>query len=234
VRDTETVARYEESSELRLAVRDDGTFLVWHDSVRKAEALRGARPASAPLWPEDTLRYFVRLSRWGEFLTIEPDCDPAVPACHDAVPSALPQELRHVVPRLPVWWPPKGHEWEDTLAFDDLPRPRGWRGSVVTVYRAPRDTVAGGRAYWIVTWRSVRRSSHEADGGAMIAEAPVGESGVVYVDKGLLIPAYAEWRGSVPPRPELRAAGAARTVFRGRAVLMGSRFDSLPFAEEAR
>lgn len=145
-RDTELVARYDEAKQLQFLVRDD-RFLVWHDSLRKVSALRGAPPVEQPPWVEDTLHYYVRLGRLGEISGSEPGCDPALPACREALPSALPIELRHIVPRLPVWWPPKGYEWEDTLAFDDVPRERGARGSVITYYRASRDTVLGGRDY---------------------------------------------------------------------------------------
>ena len=205
---------YAKGSVLRFEVRND-RYLVWHDSLFTQ---------GAPPWPADTLRYFVRLSRWGEFLEIEPACDPALRACHEALPSALPRELRHIVPRLPVWWPPKGHEWEDTLAFDDLPRPRGVRGSVRTIYRAARDTAFGGTACWIVTWHSVWSAVREAAGGAIVADRPMEESGTVFVDKGLLIPVYAEWRG----------AGAIGQEIRGRAILVGSAFDSVRAMEGVR
>ena len=231
---TETLARDEESKELRFAVRYDGSFAVWRDSVRRTEARRGAAPSEASPGPEDTLHYFVRLSRWGEFLSIEPGCDPALAACREALPSALPRELRHLIPRLPVWWPPKGSQWEDTLAFDDLPRPRGVRGTAATVYRAARDTVVGERAYWIVTWHSVGRAARSGAGGAMVAEPVVEENGRVYVDKQLLIPALAEWWRAAPPPPELRTLGATRTAIRGRAVLVGSGLVALPFTEEVR
>jgi hypothetical protein len=232
-RDTQTIAEHEESGELRFAVRDD-RFVVWHDSMRRTGMLHGGRPSIEPLRTEDTLRYFLRLSRWGEFLEIEPGCDPAATACHEALPSALPLELRHFIPRLPVWWPPKGHEWEDTLAFDDLPRPRGSRGSVTAVYRAARDTTMKGRAYWIVTWHSVLRTVRSAAGGVIIAAPSTEESGTVYVDKGRLVPAFAEWRGTAPPPPELRSLGATRMEVRGRVVLVAGGFDVTRFTEEAR
>ena len=232
-RDTQTVAEHEESGELRFAVRDD-RFVVWHDSVRKTGMLHGGQRSIEPLRPEDTLRYYVRLSRRGEFQEIEPGCDPAVTACHEALPSVLPLELRHLIPRLPVWWPPKGREWEDTLAFDDLPRLRGSRGSVTTAYRAARDTTLNGRAYWIVSWHSVLRAVRSAAGGAIIADPSIEESGAVYVDKERLVPAFAEWRGTMPPPPELRSLGATRTEVRGRAVLVASMLDATRFTEEAR
>lgn len=232
-RDTEMVALYQEAKELQFAVRDD-RFLVWHDSLKKVNTVQGAPPSNAPLWPEDTLQYYVRLGRLGEFLGSEPGCDPAVAACHEALPSALPMELRHIIPRLPVWWPPKGYEWEDTLAFDDLPRARGSRGSVITYYRASRDTVLGGRAYWIVTWHAIRRAYRNAANGSIIADPPIEESGAVYVDKQLLVPVYAGWLGAVAAPPELRALGVTGTGFQGRAFLVGSALDSLQASQEAR
>jgi hypothetical protein len=234
VKDTVTVARRQETKELRFVVRYDGTFAVWRDSVRATETRPGAAPSEVAPWPEDTLHYFVRLSRWGEFLSIEPSCDPAVTACREAPPSALPVELRHLIPRLPVWWPPKGAQWEDTLAFDDLPRPRGARGTWAAVCRAARDTAVGEKAYWIVTWHAVRRAVRGGPGGAIVAEPALEENGRVFVDKQLLIPALAEWWGTTPPPPDLRTLGATRTAIRGRAVLVGSGLDALPFAEEVR
>ncbi len=232
-RDTQMVARYDEIKQLRFVVRDD-RYLVWHDSVKKMNTVPGAPPSSGTMLPEDTLQYYVRLGRLGEVLEAEPGCDPAVPACHDALPSTLPIELRHIIPRLPVWWPPKGYEWEDTLTFDDLPRPHGSRGSLITYYRASRDTVLAGRGYWIVTWHSVRRAFRNAPTGQIIAETPIEENGAVYVDKQLLLPAYAGWFGGVAAPPELRAIGVTGTGFRGRAFLVGSAFDSLRTAGEAR
>jgi hypothetical protein len=225
-RDTEPVARYDEEKQLRFAARND-LYLVWNDSVTKLTSMPGSPPAPAPLWPEDTLQYYVKLGRLGDIDSSEPGCDPAVPACKAALPSALPLELRHIIPRLPVWWPPKGYEWVDTLAFDDLPRVRGSRGSLVTYYRAARDTVLAGRAYWIVTWSSVKRAYGDASSGVVTAEPPVEENGAAYVDKQRLLPAYAAWFGALAAPPQLRAVGVTGTGFRGRAFLIGSAFDSL-------
>ncbi len=223
--ETLMVARYEETKELRFAVRND-RYVVWNDSVSKEARLRGEAPRPAQVWPEDTLRYFVRLSRLGEILESEPSCDPAVPECGAALPSALPLELRRIIPRLPVWWPPKGHQWVDTLWFDDLPRARGSRGTVITDYRAARDTQIGGRGYWVVTWTSVRRAFGRGPSGGG-AEPPVEEHGTVYVDKERLVPAYAGWLGALAAPPALRALGVTGTGFRGRAYLAGSVFDTL-------
>ena len=227
-RDTEWVARYERSKQVRFLVRGDGAFSVSQDSVRLTDLLRGGRPASPLPLSDDTTRYFVRLSRWGEFLSVEPACDPSMRECRDALPSALLMDLRRIIPRLPVWWPPRGRSWEDTLRIDDSPRPRGLRGTLVTEYRVPWDTVVGGEAYWVVASHSAWRSTGTAAAGV------VEENAVVYVDKLRLVPAFAEWSAGLPPPAELMGRGATRTVTRGRAVLVGSPFDSPSFAEEAR
>ena len=227
-RDGAAVSRSERSATLHFAVRIDGSFTAWHDSVRIVVAAGEKPPVAEPPSVEDTLHYRMRLSRWGEFLSIEPECDPALAACHAALPSALPRELRHLIPRLPVWWPPKGYAWADTLSFDDLPRAGGLRGSTVTVYRAARDTTVRGTGYWIVTWRSERRTAHAAAAGAIVADPAEEESGTVLVDKGRMIPAYAEWSGrTVPPPPGTRSAGVPWTEKHARAALVGGAFDSL-------
>jgi len=217
---------------VRFTVGYDGAYAVAEDSVRLADGVRGKAPSARAPLPEDTLRYFVRLSRWGEFLSEEPACDPAVIECRDARPSSLLMRLRRIIPKLPVWWPPRGHPWEDTLGIDDSPRPRGRRGALVTEYRAARDTVAGGRAYWIVTSRSVWRS---ADAESITGATPgvAEETAVVYVDKQRLMPALALWRGTQPALGAM-SRGATRTDISGRAVLVGSVFDSPPFTREAR
>jgi hypothetical protein len=225
VRDTEVVSRYVETKTLRFVVRDD-RYLVWNDSVSKIHLMPGTGPQGGRIYAEDTLRFFVRLTRLGEFDDVEPGCDPAIAACHDALPSALPLELRLVIPRLPVWWPPKGHDWVDTLRFDDLPRPDGARGSVVTAYRDLRDTVVEGRSYWRVTWKSVRRAARPVN-GAMVDDPAVEERGDVLVDKERLVPVAAGWYGALAAPPALRALGVTATAFRGRAWLAGTVFDSL-------
>lgn len=223
VRDTQTVSSLAGAWTLRFRVRYDGPYAVWRDSVSKTEA----RSAS------DTMHYIVQLSRWGELLAVVPDCDPALPPCRDVQPSALQFELREMIPRLPVWWPPRGHAWEDTLRFDDSPRRGGERGSVASVYRAMGDTVAGGSTFWVIVWRSVRRAVDRGPGDSA-APAPVAETGTVYVDKRLLVPAFAEWRATVAPSPAMQLLGATRTEIRGRAVLLGSPFARVPFTQEAR
>lgn len=230
MRDTQTVASFVDMKTLKFRVRYDGSYSVWHDSMTVIDSQSASPPVHLGPQPEDTLHYIVQLSRWGEFLAVVPACDPALPRCHDVAPSALQFELRDLIPQLPVWWPPRGHAWEDTLWFDDSPRRWGERGSVASVYGAMRDTVAGGGAYWVVAWRSVRRAF---DWGPRdtVAVAPVAETGTVYVDKRLLVPAFAEWRSTLPARG---VPGATRIEVRGRAVLAGSVFDSRALTQEGR
>ena len=223
VRDTEVLARYDETKLLRLVVRDD-RYLVWNDSLSKINWSPGAAPQAGRAYPEDTLRYYMRLTRRGEFTDVEPGCDPAMAECRDALPSALPLELRRVIPRLPVWWPPRGHEWVDTLRFDDLPRPDGARGALITTYRDLPDTVLAGRSYWLVGWKS-RKLASRPSGGEMVADATVEEYGDVLVDKLSLIPVFAGWYGALAAPPALRAVGVTATAFRGRAWLVGSALD---------
>jgi hypothetical protein len=224
-RDTEVLARFEEEKLLQFTVRDDH-YLVWHDSITKRLTMPGAEPTGGRLYAEDTLRYYLRLTRLGAFEHVEAACDPTVPECANAYPSDLPLELRHVVPRLPVWWPPKGHEWVDTLKFDDLPRPGAARGRVVTTYRDLRDTVIAGHACWVVSWHA-RRESERPVGAAMVADPPTEERGDMFVDKRLLIPVFAGWYGAAAAPPALRAAGATANAHQGRAWLIGGVFDSL-------
>lgn len=226
VRDTTVVVRYEEAKLLRFAIRYE-RFVVWHDSISRTTTAPGAAPTDVRLNPEDTLRYFVGLSRLGAFLNLQPACDPTVPACGDAFPSALPLELRHLIPKLPVWWPPKGHEWVDTLRFDDLPRPGAARGEVVTTYRDLRDTVVAGHPCWMVSWRSRTEAARPGAGGAMVPDPPTVEQGDVLVDKQTLMPLFAGWYGAAAAPPALRAAGVTASAHQGRAWLVGSVYDSL-------
>ena len=204
------------SGVLRLRVRNV-RYLVWNDSVIETRSVGGAVPAAAPLGPEDTVRHFLKLTRFGALDDIQPDCDPSVAACGNVLPSALPRRLRHLIPPLPVWWPPRGYGWVDTLRFDDRPRPGGTAGSVVTTYRAIRDTAVAGRPCWRVAWRSVTVTR----GLAGPVPAPMIETGVVLVDEGALVPALAWWRGS------RAAAGGGTTSWGGSARLLGSAFDSV-------
>ncbi len=224
VRDTQLVSRYDETKLLRFVVRDD-RYLVWNDSISKVQLMPGSGSQRGRLYTEDTLHSYVRLTRLGEFNDVEPACDPSLPACHDALPSALPLELRRVIPRLPVWWPPKGHEWVDTLPFDDLPRPDAARGVLITTYRDLRDTVLAGGKYWLVTWKSVRLAARPS-GGSMVPDPTVEEYGEVLVDKARLVPVFAGWYGALAAPPALRAVGVTATAFRGRAWMVGSAIDS--------
>lgn len=225
--ETVVVARYEERKALRFAVRDD-RYLVWHDSVIKESLAPGRAPVLEPFEPEDTLHYYVELSRRGEAEHAEPGCDPALPACREALPSSLPLELRRLIPRLPVWAPPPGSIWEDTLTFDDTPRPRGVRGLVVTTYRVAGDTVIAGGSFWMVTWRAIRRTFTGTGGlGAPVANPPIEERGMVFIDKDRQLPIFATWAGGAVAPAGLRAAGVTSTGFRGRAYLAGSLVEQL-------
>jgi hypothetical protein len=152
-----------------------------------------------------------------------------VAECADALPSAIRLELRKILPRLPVWEVPRGGGWVDTLAWDDAPRPRGARGTVVTTYSAASDTTIAGRSYWVVGWRSVRQAVRRADPrgpAALSAETPVEETGAAFVDKVLLLPVYSTWAGTVTVPEQLHSLGATTAGFRGRAYLVGTPFDS--------
>jgi hypothetical protein len=220
--DSAVVARYEEKKVVRFAARDE-QFLVWHDSVIKETLLPGRPVAVEPYVAEDTLHYYATLDRRGQVTNSEPGCDPAVPTCRDALPSALPLELRRLIPRLPVWAAPRGKTWEDTIVFDDTPRPRGSRGLVVTTYRVSGDTIISGTPMWVIAWRAMRRSFAGVGGaGGISGNVPIEETGLVYVDRDRQIPVFATWAGGVAAPPEMRAMGIRGTGFRGRAYLAGS------------
>jgi hypothetical protein len=216
------VLRYEERKELLFAVRDE-RYLAWHDSVIKEVRMPHRAPVAEPYQPEDTVHYYVTLNRWGQVVRSEPGCDPAVVACQQVLPSALPLELLRLVPRLPVWAPPRGAVWVDTLVFDDTPRARGGRGTIVTSYRVSGDTVVAQVALWRVLWHSFRRTYGVEPGLLGItADLPVEEDGMVYIDKERQIPVYATWAGAVAAPPGLAPLGVTGTGFRGRAYLAGS------------
>lgn len=218
---------------LKFTARDDRYLLVY-DSVLKTSEVPGSGPRLAPYMPEDTLSFYVSLGRHGELPRIELGCDPAVRECGEALPSVVQQELRRLIPRLPLWEAPRGSVWVDTLAFDDAARPRGTRGMVVTQYGPARDTVIGGRGYWMIGWHSVRTGFRRVPGPSIIApEQPVEEDGVTLVDKARLIPIFSTWAGALAAPPDLAAQGIESTGFRGRAYLTGSVFDSA-FAFEER
>lgn len=200
----------------RFEVRNE-RYVIWNDSVVRTRAAGDSAAVPAALELGDTLRHFVRLSRYGGLDDIQPDCDPSVPLCRNVLPSLLPRQLRHLIPRLPVWWPPRGHPWVDTLRFDDRPRPGGGAGSVVITYRDPRDTVVAGRSAWVIGWRSVTLT---LDSAARAGAEPLVETGAVLVDRGMLMPAQAWWSGTIA------AAGGGTTSWRGTARLLSAAFDS--------
>lgn len=223
-----TLLRYVESKRLNVFLRDQ-QYLAWHDSVLKTSHMPGGPLGVLPHSPEDTLVYYLRLGRHGEVTDVQLGCDPAVAQCADALPSAIRLELRKILPRLSVWEVPRGGGWVDTLAWDDAPRPRGARGTVVTTYSAASDTMIGGRSYWMVGWRSVRQAFRRADPrgpAALSAETPVEEAGFAFVDKLLLLPVYSAWAGAVAVPEQLHSLGATTAEFRGRAYLVGTHFDS--------
>lgn len=224
-RDGQLLVRYDERKFVRLEIRED-RYLVSHDSVLKLTSIPGRPTMREAYWPEDTLQFYVKLGPLGEIANVEPGCDPVVPACADALGSALPLELRHIIPRLPVWPAPAGATWTDSLAYDDASRARGSRGYVLTDYRSAGDTVVAARAYWVIRWISIRRSFRNAGGTLGIAaDPPVQEAGEVFVDKERLMPAYAVWAGALAAPRELRAMGATGSGFHGRAYIPGSAFD---------
>lgn len=224
-RDREPILRYTESKTLHLMLRDR-QYLAAHDSVLKTGQRPGEPEMLVPYVPEDTLAFTVKLGTHGEVTDVVLGCDPAVPECAEALPSSIDLELRRIIPRLPIWEAPSGSGWEDTLHFDDAARPRGTRGTMVTVYTGRRDTVIGGEGYWVIGWRSDRVAFARGAGAALHAQAPVHEEGVTLVSKRLQIPVLSTWAGAVAAPPELQALGATASGFRGRAYLTGSPFDS--------
>ncbi len=225
-RDTRPLLRYTEQKLIRFVQRDD-RYVIVQDSVlktsREPEGLR-----LVPYALEDTLAYYAKLGRQGEVTEVVPGCDPAVAACAAALRSLMPLELRRIIPRLPLWSPPRGATWDDTLSFDDAARPEGTRGTVVTRYDAARDTVIGGEAYWLVPWQSVRQAFRRpAPTEVLAAEPPVNETGVTFVEKRRLLPVFSTWVGTALATPAMRRLGATATGYRGRAYLAGSPFDSL-------
>lgn len=225
-RDRVPLLRYAETRTTFLVLRD-GQYLGAQDSVLKTSQRPGEPLVLVPYTPEDTLAFYVKLGAHGELTDISLGCDPALPACAEALPSSVALALRRIIPRLPIWEAPQGGGWVDTLAFDDASRPGGTRGTVITSYTGRRDTIIGGQAYWVVGWRATHMSFRRGAGAAGVAsETPVEEDGITLVDKRLLLPVLSTWAGAVAAPPQLRALGATASGFRGRAVLGGSPFDS--------
>jgi hypothetical protein len=233
-RDSQLLVRYEETRVTRFLVRED-RYVVASDSVLKTVQQLGAAPVPARYAPEDTLAYYVGIGRHGELSRVELGCDPAVPACAAALPSAPRLQLRRIIPRLSAWEAPRGSSWADTLEFDDVARPGGTRGSVITVYSASSDTVIGGAACWVVAWHSERRAYGPGTPSNPIAPLPpVREDGVTFIEKGRMIPVFSTWAGVSVASPDLRAFGATASGYRGRAYLVGSALDSIFGAESRR
>jgi hypothetical protein len=225
--DTVVVSRYEERKALRFAVRED-RYLAWHDSVIKESLAPGREVRVEPFVAEDTLHFYVELDRRGGITHSEPACDPALPACREALPSALRLEVRRLIPRLPVRAPSRGYVWEDTLVFNDAPRQRGARGFVVTSSRVAGDTLIAGSRFWVVVWHSIQRTYADVGGlGGFVAVQPVEENGMVFIDQERRVPVYASWAGGAVAPPSLRALGVTGTGFRGRAYLAGSLVEQL-------
>ena len=226
-RDTIPLVRYAEERTTLFSIRDQRYLVTW-DSVLKSVQRPGEAPVSAPLVTEDTLSFYVRLGRHGEVSRVELGCDPALAACAAALPSSFALQVRRIVPALPQWEAPRGSSWQDSLAFDDASRPLGAHGTLVTVYRAAQDTVIAGVPYWMIGWRSERRAFRAGTpSNPIVAEQPVREDGVTFVEKRRLMPVFSTWAGAVPASPEVRALGATAAGFRGRAWLVGSVFDSI-------
>ena len=233
-RDTVPLMRYEETRQLRFSIRNERYLVTW-DSVLKTAQRPGAPVLPVPLAAEDTLEFYVRIGRHGELSRVELGCDPALPACGAALPSVFALQLRRIIPTLPQWEAPRGSSWQDTLAFDDASRPLGARGTVVTAYRTAQDTMIAGVAYWMVAWRSERRAYRAGPpSNPIVAEPPVAEDGVTFVEKGRLVPAFSTWAGAVAAGADVRALGATASGYRGRAYLVGSVFDSIFGRESGR
>ena len=230
-RDRIPLLHYAESKTTRFALRD-AQYLGAQDSVLKTSQRPGGRLALVPYSPEDTLGFYVSIGRYGEITHVQLGCDPALAACGAALPSNVVMELRRIIPRLPVWPAPRGASWEDTLEFNETSHPGGKQSGMITRYTGRADTVISGRAYWVISWHSVRQALRPGSTD-VAAEVPTQEDGVTYVEKGRLMPVFSAWSGAVTAPPELREVGATGTGYRGRAYLAGSVFDSLNTARPA-
>lgn len=224
-RNDSVLLHYAESKILRVLTRD-GRLLAMHDSVLKsAQDSGGVR--LIPFEIEDTLGHFVELGPKGEISNIEMICDPALPVCANALPSILQLELRRAIPRLPQADATPGTSWVDTLTWDDATKPQGTRGSVVTEYTARSDSTIAGMAYQVIGWRASRRTYRRTDRAQIVTDPTVLEIGITLIDRATGLPAISSWAGSATLPPDVRAAGATASGFRGRAYLTGTYFDSL-------
>lgn len=227
-RNREPMMRFAETKTMKLSNRG-GQYIGVFDSVFKTSQRPQQPLVLAPYLPEDTLNFFVKLNTHGKITGVSLACDPALPACAEALPSTVQLLLRRMIPRLPEWEAPSGGGWVDTIEFDDASRPRGTRGTMITTYTGRRDTTIGTRSYWLIGWHAVRQAFEPGAGAdpSLGARQPVREDGVTLVDKQSLMPALSTWAGAVAAEPDLQALGATGTGFRGRAYLRGSAFDSL-------
>jgi hypothetical protein len=146
----------------------------------------------------DSLPYLVRFGGRGALERVVPYCDTAQPGCLAARPALLRVRLRRAVPVLPVWPAPRGASWADTVLLDDS-RWGGGTGRQITFYRSERDSAAGGRSYWVISWRAL---VEEQGAPAAILE------GWVLVDKQMLLPVSAEWEPVAGEAPR----GGARLI----------------------
>lgn len=223
-RQTVPLAHYAETKTLRVVARG-GEYVVLYDSVlRSSQDRDGVR--LVPLSPEDTLAMTTTLGTRGEIGTLQVGCDRALPECAAARTSALLLDLRRVIPRLAQAWQNAGASWEDTIEYSEATLP-GSRSSVVTAYTRLGDTTVSGTSYAMMSWRALHRTFHGGPSGTVIADQPVVEQGVSFIDRARGLPVYSTWAGAVPAPPSLRAAGATGTGFRGRSYLSGTVFDSL-------
>ncbi|HEY2806282.1 MAG TPA: hypothetical protein VGI92_10545 [Gemmatimonadales bacterium] len=227
-KDLKPLARFSSTRTLHLTLRD-AQYVVESDSIIKTSQLVGHEPTVGDYVPEDTLAFYARIGKHGEISGVSLACDPAVPACGEALPSTIMIEMRSVIPRLSEWEAPKGGTWIDTLPFDDASRSRGVRGTVITTYTGRGDTIIGGRNYWLISWSALRQA-YRRDAGAsptLGAETPIQQTGITLVDKRALLPVLSTWAGAITAPPAMKAMGATGAGFRGRAYLTGSPFDSL-------
>lgn len=226
-RDREALGKFAESKTLRLN-RRDSLYLGVFDSVLKTSQRPGQPLVQVPYAPVDTLIFSLSLDGHGKLGAIALGCDRALPECQAALPSLVLTEMRRIIPRLSGAAAPRGTRWMDTLAFDDASRPGGTRGTVVTAYTSGPDTTIGGRVYWMVGWRAMRRAfGGEGGEGPLGAMQPLEETGITLIDRQLMLPALSSWAGAVSAPTHLRQTGATGSGFRGRAYLAGSVFDSL-------
>lgn len=219
------LAHYAETKTLRLVTRETGEHVLIYDSIlRTSQDPEGVRVV--PLTLEDTLAISTRLGERGEIGALQAACDRALPECAGARTSTVLLDLRRISPRLGADWRLSGTAWEDTVEYSDATA-RGTRNSVITAYNTLGDTTIAGVKYVVLSWRALHRTFRSGRAGALVAESPVQETGMTFIDPLRGLPVYSAWAGAIAAPPALRAAGATGTGFRGRAYLSGTVFDSL-------